>query len=100
MDQLRHTRTVTVANRAGLHARAALLIAKAAGEYQVDVTLVKDAQSAASSSMIEMLSLGARQGDEVVLAASGPRAAEVLEAIERLFVERFYEADEDTKVQG
>jgi len=100
MDELRQTRTVTVANRAGLHARAALLIAKLAREHDVEVALVKDSQLAEASNMIQMLSLGAKQGDELVLEAKGPKAQQALSALEQLFAAKFYEEDEDTKAQG
>ena len=74
MDQLKQTRIVTVDNRAGLHARAAYLINKLAREYpDADVALVKDSQLAPASNMIDMLSLGAKPGDKLVLEASGPR---------------------------
>jgi phosphotransferase system HPr (HPr) family protein len=100
MDQRKQTRTVTVANHAGLHARAALLIAKLAREHDVALAVVKDSQGAEASSMIQMLSLGAKQGDEIVLEASGPRAEEALNALERLFAEKFYEEDEDAESRG
>jgi len=100
MDQRKQSRTVRVDNRAGLHARAALLIAKLAREHEVALAVVKDSQAAEASNMIQVLSLGARQGDELVLEASGPRAEEALDALERLFAERFHEEDEDGKSPG
>jgi phosphotransferase system HPr (HPr) family protein len=100
MDQRKQTRTVRVDNRAGLHARAALLIAKLAREHDVALAVVKDSQAAEASSMIQMLSLGAKQGDDLVLEASGPRAEEALTALERLFAEKFYEEDEDAESRG
>ncbi len=95
MDQLKQTRTVTVANPTGLHARAALLIANLARKHEVALALVKDSQAAEASSIIQMLSLGARQGDRLVVEACGPRAEEALGAVERLFAEKFYEKDEE-----
>jgi phosphotransferase system HPr (HPr) family protein len=100
MDPLKQTRTVTVDNHAGLHARAALLIAKLAREHEVALALVKNSQAAEATSMIQMLSLGAKHGDELVLEATGPRAEEALDALKRLFAEKFYEEDEDTKARG
>ncbi len=95
MDQFKHTRTVTVANPTGLHARAALLIANLAREHEVALALVKDSQTAEASSIIQMLSLGAKQGDRLMLEASGPGAEEALGALERLFAEKFHEKDEN-----
>jgi phosphotransferase system HPr-like phosphotransfer protein len=47
-----------------------------------------------------MLTLAAKPGDKLVLEASGPRAQEALDALERLFADKFYEADEDTRAPG
>jgi phosphotransferase system HPr (HPr) family protein len=98
MDQRKRTRTV--ANHAGLHARAALLIANLARKHEVALTLVKDSQAAEASSIIQMLSLGAKQGEQLVLEATGPRADEALDALERLFAEKFYEEDNDPNARG
>ena len=95
MDQPKQTRTVTVVNPTGLHARAALLIANLARKHEVALTLMKDSQAAEASSIIQMLSLGAKQGDRLVLEACGPTAEAALGALERLFAEKFYEKDED-----
>jgi phosphotransferase system HPr (HPr) family protein len=101
MADLKQTRIVTVDNLAGLHVRAAYRIAKLALEHQdADLALVKDAQPAQASSVWEVLALGAKPGDKLVLEASGPRAQEALDALERLFARKFDEADEDTRAQG
>jgi phosphotransferase system HPr (HPr) family protein len=53
------------------------------------VTIRKGDQTGDASSAIDVLSLGATRGTELVISATGPDAAEVLEALARLFAEEF-----------
>lgn len=74
-------RNVTIGTKAGLHARPASLIIKEAGKFQSKIELVKGAKVANLKSLISLMSLGAKQGEELVLRADGPDAAEALEAL-------------------
>ncbi len=93
MDQPRLTRTVTVANRSGIHARAALAIFNLARQFQTEGEIVMDRQRASAGDMLHLLSLGAGPGQELVLEASGPQAQEALDALAELFAARFHEDD-------
>jgi phosphocarrier protein len=76
---------VTVGSRIGLHARPAALIARCVGGLDATVRLARpgaDPVNAASPLMI--VSLGAKCGDEVVIEADGPQAAEALEQVRDL----------------
>jgi phosphocarrier protein HPr len=78
-------RRVTVASRVGLHARPAALLAKAAAEQPVTITIRKpDGQPVLAASVLNLMTLGAMHGDEVVLAADGEGAETALEAIVRI----------------
>ncbi|WP_033440705.1 HPr family phosphocarrier protein [Saccharothrix sp. NRRL B-16314] len=75
-------RRVTVASKVGLHARPAALLAKAAAGQSVTVTIRKDdGQPVEAASVLNLMTLGAMHGDEVVLAADGDGADAALEAI-------------------
>ncbi|MGM1059991.1 HPr family phosphocarrier protein [Saccharothrix sp. Mg75] len=75
-------RRVTVASKVGLHARPAALLAKAAKEQPVTVTIRKDdGQPVEAASVLGLMTLGAMHGDEVVLTAEGDGADAALEAI-------------------
>ena len=81
------TLTVTVLNPLGLHARpAALLVRTAAGfDARVEVADVTNGRGPVSArSLNGVATLGARQGDELALTASGAQAAEALDVIRRL----------------
>jgi len=93
MDQPKVTRTVVVANRAGLHARAALMVFNLARSFQAKVEIVTDQQRASARDMLQLLSLGAGQGCELVLEADGPDAGAALDALAQLFSVGFHEDD-------
>jgi phosphocarrier protein HPr len=78
-------RRVTVASKVGLHARPAALLAKAAADQPVPVTIRKDGGEAVeAASVLGLMTLGAMHGDEVVLSADGDGADAALDAIAEL----------------
>ena len=93
MDQPKVTRTVVVANRAGLHARAALMVFNLARTFQAKVEIVTDRQRASANDMLQLLSLGAGQGQELILEATGADAQSALDALAQLFTAGFHEDD-------
>lgn len=95
-------RRVTIRNRAGLHARAASLVRDTVLKHRSRVTLIKAEDPSASlngapradaTSVIEMLSLGAMQGESLIIEAEGEEAQQVLDALERLVECKFWEDD-------
>ena len=78
-------RRVTVASKVGLHARPAALLAKAAADQPVTVTIAKDgSEPVDAASVLGLMTLGAMHGDEVVLSADGDGADAALDAIAEL----------------
>ncbi|MDR7278486.1 HPr family phosphocarrier protein [Catenuloplanes atrovinosus] len=76
------TRTVTVGSASGLHARPAALFVQAAAAAPVKVTIqVGEKRAVPANSMLSVLSLGAKKGTEVVLAAEGEGADEALDSL-------------------
>jgi len=80
------SRTVTVATRVGLHARPAAVFVKKAGELPLPVTLAKNGGAPVSArSLLAVMTLDVRRGDEVLLQAeAGDGAEEALESLARL----------------
>jgi len=89
------TRRVVVTRPAGLHARPCLAIANAVRQSRSKVEVRRASQKADASSILQLLSLGAAQGTELVLWAKGPDAKETLDALVRLFENNFGLAAED-----
>lgn len=75
-------RIVTVASRVGLHARPAAVFVKAASAAPVPVTIAKGAGEPVSArSILAVLGLDVRNGDEVTIAADGVQADAVLDEL-------------------
>ncbi|QWW18835.1 PTS-dependent dihydroxyacetone kinase phosphotransferase subunit DhaM [Schaalia sp. 19OD2882] len=72
----RARRVAVVADPMGLHARPAALLVKVADQWDAEITV----NGADAGSMLEMMSLGVHQGDEVVVEASGSQAIEAVDA--------------------
>ncbi len=75
-------RTVKIASKSGLHARPASIFTKAAAEQPAAVTIGKPGGNAVQASSILMLmTLGAKYQDEVILRAEGDGAEESVNAL-------------------
>jgi phosphotransferase system HPr (HPr) family protein len=74
---------VTVSLPAGvaLHARPAADLVRAASRLQTPVTIAANGKRANARSILEVLGLGAVGGTELTLSASGPGAAEAVQAL-------------------
>ncbi len=83
---------VRLTNGIGLHARPAALLARTLSEVDAQVTVRLGDASADGRSVLALMALGARKGDELVVAASGAQAAEALRAVETLVARRFDES--------
>ena len=96
-------RKIRIINRAGLHARAATLVRRLVLDYQSRLVLRKISEDGSSSgggfetadgsSVLDMLSLCALQGDELLAEAEGPDAEELLQALESLASRKFLEEE-------
>lgn len=69
-----YAKTTTIVNASGLHARPAAVFAKQAGSYESKVTIknvTKGSAALDASSMLSIMMLAAKQGNEVEIAAEG-----------------------------
>jgi phosphocarrier protein HPr len=81
-------RNATIASRVGLHARPAAIFAEAVGALPIEVTIALEGEPADdamdASSILSLMSLGAANGQVVVLRADGDGADEALEGLVRI----------------
>ena len=79
-------RRVTVGSKVGLHARPAAMFVQAAAKQPVKVTIAKvgGGDPVDARSILSVLALDARGGDEVVLAADGDGADQALDELAAL----------------
>ena len=82
-----------IKNRLGLHARAAALFVQTAQKFDAEVTVSKDDQVVNGRSIMGVMMLAAEQGSHIEVVATGPQAAEALQAIAALLEARFNEAE-------
>lgn len=75
---------VTVRNRLGLHARPAARLVQTAGRYEAEIRIRAGGKWASARSINQVTTLGVRQGDEIILSASGREAGVALAALQAL----------------
>jgi phosphocarrier protein HPr len=84
-------RMVTIRNRAGMHARPAALLVKTAGEFESRIYIEKDSERVNGKSIMGVITLGATYNTPLKIIADGPDETQALDAIEKLFENRFEE---------
>ena len=94
MNKNSPTRTVTVRNPEGLHARPADLLVRMASVYESDILIGRDGELVDCKSILSLLTLGAAQGTVLTISAEGGDAEEALHAIEELFEAGFDDKNE------
>jgi len=87
-----HTRTVTIINRRGLHARAAARFVKTAERFKAEITVVRKDATVSGLSIMGLMMLAAGPGATLELRATGQEAEAALDALVKLIADKF---DED-----
>jgi phosphocarrier protein len=85
--------SILVANKLGLHARAAAKLVRLTSRYSSDVYLSRDDanQRIDSKSILGILMLAASKGTRLIFSIEGTDEGEAAEAIRRLFENKFGE---------
>jgi phosphocarrier protein len=84
-------RQLEIKNELGLHARAATLWVQTARRFEADLVVSKEGKAVNGKSILELMMLAAACGSKIEAVASGPGAAELLDAIEELLEQKFHE---------
>ena len=87
------SRTVTITNKRGMHARAAAKFVMVAERFGASVDVIRDGQSVPARSIMGLMMLGAGKGAEIELRAEGWDAKEALDALAGLVEAGFDEQD-------
>lgn len=85
------SRDVRVANRLGLHARAAARFVQTASRYRSRITLGRDSRAMDGKSILGILLLAAGQGSILTVTADGDDEEAALLALAELVAGRFGE---------
>jgi PTS hybrid protein len=78
-------------NEVGLHARPAAVLVRTLSAFDAEVKVRLGEQEADGHSVLALMSLGARQGDRILVQANGPQAAEALAKAKELVEGNFGE---------
>ena len=85
------SRTATICNQRGLHARASAKFVKMASGFDAEVTVSKDGHTVDARSIMGLMMLAAGPGCQIEIAAEGPQAEEAASALSDLVSCRFDE---------
>lgn len=80
-------KTVTIKNKAGLHARPAALFVQVANKFDSDITVAKGKDVVNGKSIMGILMLGAAKGSVVSIKAVGDDAEDAVKELSRLLLE-------------
>lgn len=75
---------VRVTNSIGLHARPASLVVSKAKEFECTIELMKDGKCCNAKSIMGVLSMAAKLGDELLLRAAGTDEEKAVEELAAL----------------
>jgi len=87
-------KTVTVLNRAGVHARPSALIVQAIKDFQCSIHFEKGSERINAKSIMGVITLGASYGTRIKITAEGDDAEEAVDVIVNLFESKFEENEE------
>ncbi|MEW6467168.1 MAG: HPr family phosphocarrier protein [Pseudomonadota bacterium] len=87
------TRTVTISNKLGLHARASAKLTKLAGSFPCEVWMSRGERRVNAKSIMGVMMLAAGIGTEVTLETAGERESEAMEALVALIDDKFGEGE-------
>ena len=83
--------TITISNRAGIHARPAAVLVQAAKDFKSNIYLEKGSDRINAKSIMGILTLAAVYGTELKIIAEGEDEEQAVETIVHLFESNFEE---------
>ncbi len=86
------TKTLTICNTKGLHARASAQFVETVERFDATATVRRDGQSVAGDSIMGLLMLAASNGSQIEVSTDGEQAEALMAALESLVADGFGEA--------
>ncbi len=84
---------ITIKNKLGMHARAAVRFVNVANRFRSSVKIEKDGNEIDGKSILGILTLAAVQGTEIVIKVSGKDEDKALSALLELINNKFLEKE-------
>jgi phosphocarrier protein len=85
------TETITICNRAGIHARPAALLVQATKDFSCNIYIEKGNNKINAKSIMGIITLGAAYGTELKIIAEGEDEEAAVKTLVRLFESKFEE---------
>jgi phosphocarrier protein len=85
------TRVLRIVNEKGLHARASAKFVQQVEAHEATAMVTRDGLRVSGDSIMGLLMLGAARGTSIEVETTGPQAAALADALERLVANRFGE---------
>lgn len=83
------SKTTTILNKQGLHARPATAMVNTAAKYKSEIFICKDEKKVNGKSILGLLVLAAESGSKLTIEASGPDEGEAVDALVELVEDHF-----------
>ncbi|MBI5582624.1 MAG: HPr family phosphocarrier protein [Deltaproteobacteria bacterium] len=84
-------RTLTIANKLGLHARAAAKLVQLSQQYRADLFIRHNGEEVDGKSILNLLTLACPWGSEILVRTEGAQAEALLMAVATLIADKFGE---------
>lgn len=82
-----------IQNEAGLHARPAARLIKAAGGFMSDIYIIRDGKIGNAKSLLSVLALGIFKGSKIKIQINGPDEIAALYKLSKLIENNFSEGE-------
>ncbi|MBU2702397.1 phosphocarrier protein [Sporomusaceae bacterium BoRhaA] len=83
---------IKILNKSGLHARPAALFVQTAAKFKSDIQIGKDGKFVSGKSILGVISLGVRSGEEIMVKIAGADEQEAAKALQEIANQKFGEA--------
>ena len=87
------SKTLTICNTKGLHARASAKFVKCAEAFDAEISVSRDGMTVPGTSIMGLMMLAASKGCDVEISATGPQADEALDSLQALIADKFGEGE-------
>ena len=92
-------RQVVILNALGVHLRPADKFIRLACQFQSEIRVFNNGREINGKSILDMMTLAAEQGNQLILEARGPDADSAVAALADLVAARFNEDDDGNSVE-
>jgi phosphocarrier protein HPr len=90
---------VMICTEVGLHARPAAMLTQEAAKYNCSISIKYNGKKADMKSILQVLSLGVKEGSELCIEVEGDEKEEAMTAIQKLF-SSLEKASNDETISG